>query len=221
MQEDPGSPYALSTFRRDGVGGPLFIRALEEGPSKSWEYSVDGEHWLPTSLVSGPAHGGWGGRRRARRKHTRCCWGAGIKLVTEYAAIDSHACTLDGQRRVILAPQCCVDPSARRPAHSHRPPCPARPHAPHKPQADQLPCGPDGTPRHADRLLLRRLELESRLCSGSGGAGSQCGGMASLPPIDMLTALGGDLTNLPEAIPPMFLCPLTMELMTDPVVTPW
>eukprot|EP00882_Tetradesmus_deserticola_P009062 GHRQ01009559.1.p2 GENE.GHRQ01009559.1~~GHRQ01009559.1.p2 ORF type:complete len:194 (+),score=83.78 GHRQ01009559.1:1177-1758(+) len=87
-------------------------------------------------------------------------------------------------------------------------------------QADALWYAPDGTPSTADKLLIQRLEVEAQLAARQGGSSSaSCGGAAELPPLDLSAAAGGAGMQLSQ-VPPAFLCPISMQVMTQPVVAP-
>lgn len=86
-------------------------------------------------------------------------------------------------------------------------------------QADSLWYNPDSCPSIADKVLIQRLEVESQLVyrqhnSTSSGA-SSC---SELPELDLSQAVV-DVNNL-SLVPAAFLCPISMEIMTQPVVTP-
>ena len=86
-------------------------------------------------------------------------------------------------------------------------------------QADSFWFSPDRTPSHADKLLIQRLEIESQLAAAAPSTIQRSRSTPpELPPLD-LSQTSRDVDDLP-GIPEAFLCPLSMALMTDPVVTP-
>ncbi|WIA42293.1 hypothetical protein OEZ86_008307 [Tetradesmus obliquus] len=91
--------------------------------------------------------------------------------------------------------------------------------------ADSLWYAPDGSPSSADKLLIQRLEVEAQLTARQGRcASASCGGATELPPLDLpaAAAAAGDGVGgvALSQVPPAFLCPISMQIMTQPVVTP-
>ncbi|KAF8057242.1 PUB24 [Scenedesmus sp. PABB004] len=86
------------------------------------------------------------------------------------------------------------------------------------------------SPSPADQVLLRRLVVESTLAGGGGGGapGGGCAGAgaaAALPPLELEAEGGGGAAAARDAahlasVPAAFLCPLSMAVMTQPVVSP-
>lgn len=71
----------------------------------------------------------------------------------------------------------------------------------------------------AQKVLLKRLELESVLMRTSRPTMSLTSLNTCLPPLD-LSSTKRSARWLALSAPAAFLCPLTLQLMTDPVVTP-
>lgn len=85
--------------------------------------------------------------------------------------------------------------------------------------ADSLWYSTESTPSTADKVLIRRLEIEGQLLARQQGSSSSAAAAgAMLPPLD-LSQSNRDLSCLMD-VPTAFLCPISMSLMTQPVVTP-
>lgn len=87
-------------------------------------------------------------------------------------------------------------------------------------QADSLWYNLDSCPSIADKVLIQRLEIESQLVyrqhnSFMSSGHSSC---TELPELDLTQAVV-DISNK-ALVPAAFLCPICMEIMTQPVVTP-
>eukprot|EP00878_Enallax_costatus_P021151 GHUV01022384.1.p3 GENE.GHUV01022384.1~~GHUV01022384.1.p3 ORF type:complete len:157 (+),score=50.58 GHUV01022384.1:398-868(+) len=87
-------------------------------------------------------------------------------------------------------------------------------------QADSLWYNPDSCPSIADKVLIQRLEVESQLVHRQRNSSMSCGSSnnADLPELDLSQAVV-DINNA-SIVPAAFLCPISMVVMTQPVVTP-
>lgn len=81
--------------------------------------------------------------------------------------------------------------------------------------ADSLCFGPDACPSAADRVLIRRLEVEAQLLGRQEHAPLAA---EALPPLDLSQATR-NLSQV-DQVPSAFLCPLSLRIMTQPCVTP-
>eukprot|EP00775_Hariotina_reticulata_P000780 gene780-1093_t len=81
--------------------------------------------------------------------------------------------------------------------------------------ADSLWFTTDSVPSAADKVLIQQLHIEGQLISKQGKPSSIGAG---LPPLDLSNATQ-DITQLSQ-VPAAFLCPISMRIMTQPVVTP-
>jgi hypothetical protein len=86
----------------------------------------------------------------------------------------------------------------------------------HHSQADSLWYSTETTPSTADKVLIRRLEVEGQLLArqqGSGSSSSSGGSAAAagsiLPPLDV-SAAKRDVSSLGD-VPTSFLCPISMR----------
>lgn len=79
-------------------------------------------------------------------------------------------------------------------------------------QADSLWYSSESSPSTADKVLIRRLEVEGQLLArqqGSGGSSSSCCAAAMLPPLD-LSQSKRDVSSIMH-VPTAFLCPISMR----------
>lgn len=77
-------------------------------------------------------------------------------------------------------------------------------------QADSLWYSTESSPSTADKVLIRRLEVEGQLLARLQGSGSSAAAAGALLPALDVSQSSRDLTSLSE-VPAAFLCPISMR----------
>jgi len=220
VPEDLGEPDASGVYSLDTATGTLYFRQTKPQPfaAPHWEWSTDRVLWIPTSYVSASFYASCIGRPSLGMDQLAaaacckdlmqyCCGNLSdqAKLEQCEGIPFSGAAPMYGLNFAISFGS-GLDNAASSPRIELLPCTNALAAL----QADSLWYSTESTPSTADKVLIRRLEIEGQLLARQQGSSSSAAAAgAMLPPLD-LSQSNRDLSCLMD-VPTAFLCPISMR----------